>query len=57
MQGSGDQNTRLRCEGEEEVSGRGIGTVFTFVTSFETGGHPGRGKPEILDLDQKGAPL
>ena len=46
---------RLRCEGEEGVSGRGIGAVFTFVTSFETGGHPGRGKPEILDLDQKGA--
>ena len=48
---------RLRCEGEEGVSGRGIRTVFTFVTSFETGGPPGRGKPEILDLDHKGATL
>ena len=48
---------RLRCEGEEGVSGKGIGTVFTFVTSFETGGPPGRAKPEILDLDQKGATL
>ena len=39
---------RLRCEGEGGVSGTGIRrTVFTFVTSFETGGHPGRGKPEI----------
>lgn len=47
----------MRCEGEEGVSGRGIGTVFTFVTSFETGGRPGSGKPEILDLDQKGATL
>ena len=48
---------RLRCEGKEGVSGKGIGTVFTFVTSFETGGHHGRGKPEILDLGQKGATL